>query len=74
MQRCPLRPCPCLPALLPAAGVARFAQKYPSLLDALLKSLLELVCKYHKTGVGVWVGVSGFRSGWVGGQGGRARA
>jgi hypothetical protein len=30
--------------------VARFAQKYPALLDALLKSVLELVCKYHKTG------------------------
>ena len=46
----PPRPlgCPrfcCLPA-----GVARFAQKYPALLDALLKSVLELVCKYHKTG------------------------
>jgi hypothetical protein len=34
------------------AGVARFAQKYPALLDSLLRSVLELVCKYHKTGVG----------------------
>jgi hypothetical protein len=33
-----------------SAGVARFAKKYPALLDALLRSMLELLCKYHKTG------------------------
>ena len=37
-------------ALLRQAGVARFAQKYPAVLDALLRSVLEMVCKYHKTG------------------------
>lgn len=34
-----------------AAGVARFAQKYPAVLDALLRSVLELICKYQKTGM-----------------------
>ena len=28
--------------------VARFAKKYPAVLDALLKSLLELICKYQR--------------------------
>lgn len=45
---------PCVPLTEPyalaRAGVARFAQRYPALLDALLRSVLELVCKYHKTG------------------------
>jgi len=36
-------------ALFPA-GVARFAQKYPAVLDALLRTMLEMICKYHKTG------------------------
>lgn len=31
-------------------GVARFAQRYPALCEALLRSLLELVVKYYKTG------------------------
>lgn len=38
------------PCLWPLAGVARFAQKYPAVLDALLRTMLEMVCKYHKTG------------------------
>lgn len=33
-------------------GVARFAAKYPAVLDALLRGLLELVCKYHKAVAG----------------------
>lgn len=33
-------------------GVARFAQKYPAVLDALLRSVLELICKYQKTVIG----------------------
>ena len=37
----------------PPAGVARFAQKYPAVLDALLRTMLEMICKYHKTGA--WV-------------------
>ncbi|KAI7841137.1 hypothetical protein COHA_005107 [Chlorella ohadii] len=33
-------------------GVARFAQKYPAVLDALLRTMLEMICKYHKTVIG----------------------
>ena len=33
---------------LSVLGVSRFAKKYPAVLTALLKSLLELVCKYEK--------------------------
>jgi hypothetical protein len=50
-MRCPPRAA-ARPSLA-RAGVARFAQRYPALLDALLRSVLELVCKYHKTG-GFW--------------------
>lgn len=46
-----LKPAPVFP------GVARFAQKYPAVLDALLRTMLEMICKYHKTG------------GWLGGVG-----
>lgn len=31
-------------------GVGRFTQRYPAVKDVLLKSLLELIVKYHKTG------------------------
>ncbi|KAL4423465.1 hypothetical protein ABPG77_005417 [Micractinium sp. CCAP 211/92] len=33
-------------------GIARFAQKYPAVLDALLRTTLEMICKYHKTVIG----------------------
>lgn len=33
-------------------GVARFAQKYPAVLDALLRTMLEMICKYQKTVIG----------------------
>lgn len=33
-------------------GVARFARKYPAVMDALLRALLELICKYHRTVLG----------------------
>lgn len=40
-----------LPSAPPSsAGIARFAQKYPAVLDALLRTTLEMICKYHKTG------------------------
>ena len=29
-------------------GVAHFAKKYPPVLDAVLKGVLELTCKYHR--------------------------
>lgn len=31
-------------------GVGRFAKKYPAVLQALLKSLVQVVCQYQKTG------------------------
>ncbi|KAF6255953.1 hypothetical protein COO60DRAFT_1296414 [Scenedesmus sp. NREL 46B-D3] len=34
-------------------GVSRFAQKYPAVQEALLRSLLELTCTYHKRLAGV---------------------
>lgn len=33
-------------------GVARFAQKYPAVRQALILQVLELVCKFHKTVLG----------------------
>lgn len=33
-------------------GIARFAQKYPAVLDALLRTTLEMICQYHKTVLG----------------------
>lgn len=33
-------------------GVARFCKKYPAVLDALLRTQLELICKYQKTVLG----------------------
>ena len=33
-------------------GVARFACKYPAVMDALLRALLELICKYNRTVMG----------------------
>lgn len=33
-------------------GVARFARKYPGVMDALLRALLELICKYNRTVMG----------------------
>ena len=29
-------------------SIATFARKYPAVMDALLRSLLELVCTYHR--------------------------
>lgn len=33
-------------------GAARFARKYPAVMDALLRALLELICKYYRTIMG----------------------
>jgi hypothetical protein len=41
--------------VLAKLGVSRFAQKYPGVKEALLKSILEVVCKYHKTIAGIQV-------------------
>jgi len=30
-------------------GVARFTRKYPAVLDALLRTMLDVVCKYQRT-------------------------
>lgn len=35
--------------MLSQLGVARFARKYPPVLEALLKSVLELTCKYQRS-------------------------
>ena len=37
---------------LSTLGVSRFAKKYPAVLTALLKSLLELICKYERAVAG----------------------
>ncbi len=33
-------------------GISRFCQKYPAVLETLLRSLLELICKYQKAILG----------------------
>ena len=50
---------PCAPTVvrrtagaLSQLGVARFCKKYPAVLDALLRTQLELICKYQKTVLG----------------------
>ena len=42
-------------------GVPRFAQRYAGIKEALLRAVLELVCKYHRTLLGEVV------RGWGGG-------
>lgn len=35
--------------MLSQLGVAYFAKKYPKVMDAVLRSMLELTCKYHRS-------------------------
>lgn len=42
----------CCAGELSTLGVSRFAKRYPAVLTALIKSLLEVICKYERAVAG----------------------